>query len=190
MTGSGFRHALRLWFLGVIPRSLAPLALMLAIVAPGAARADDKRAPDLGECQELQVPQGNKLSYHAFGVGVQIYEWTGSSWTFVAPEAVLYASAKDNSFVGVHFRGPTWRSISGSEVIGVAIEHCTPDPDSIPWLLLAAAFTEGPGIFQDVTYIQRLNTVGGIAPAVPGDFLGQVASVPYSADYFFYRAGH
>ena len=37
------------------------------------------------------------------------------------------------------------------------------------------------------TYIQRLNTHGGVAPAgscTPGD----TASVPYTADYYFYRA--
>ena len=61
MTGSEFRRTLRLWFLGVMPWSLVPLALVLALVAPGAARADDKRTPDLGECQQLKVQQGNKV---------------------------------------------------------------------------------------------------------------------------------
>jgi hypothetical protein len=55
-------------------------------------------------------------------------------------------------------------------------------------LLLGAASAEGHGIFQDVTYIQRLNTVGGKAPDEPGDCPGQMALVPYTADYFFYRA--
>jgi hypothetical protein len=63
------------------------------------------------------------------------------------------------------------------------------DPDAIPWLLLAAvpASTEGPGIFADTTYIQRVNTSGGKAPSVTGNFVGQVARVPYTADYYFYR---
>ena len=38
-----------------------------------------------------------------------------------------------------------------------------------------------------VSFIQRLNTVGGKAPARPGAFPGQVARVPYTADYYFYR---
>jgi hypothetical protein len=160
---------------------------VLAFVAPGAARADDNRAPDLGECQNLQVPPGNKVAFHAFGVGVQIYQWNGSSWTFVAPEAVLYANAGDDGVVGIHFGGPTWQSNSGSRVVGTVIDHCTPDPTAIPWLLLGVASTEGPGIFQDVTFIQRLYTVGGNAPDVPGEFPGQIARVPYTADYFFYR---
>jgi len=50
-----------------------------------------------------------------------------------------------------------------------------------------AVTTEGPGIFADTTFIQRVNTVGGKAPSADGAFVGQVARVPYTADYFFYR---
>jgi hypothetical protein len=138
----------------------------------------------------LQVPPGNHVAFHAFGEGVQIYRWNGTSWIFVAPEAVLFADAGNDDVVGIHFGGPTWESISGSTVVGTVIESCTPDPDSIPWLLLGAAFSEGPGVFDGVSYVQRLNTVGGKAPSEPGAFPGQVARVPYTADYFFYRADH
>jgi hypothetical protein len=169
------------------PAALAAL-LALALVAPAvAAPADGGREPDLGECQQLRVESGNQVAFHAFGVGVQIYRWSGSSWVFVAPEAVLYADAGYDGVVGIHFGGPTWQSNSGSKVVGAVIDHCTPDPTAISWLLLGAASTEGPGIFQDVTFIQRLYTVGGKAPDVPGDFPGQIARVPYTADYFFYR---
>jgi hypothetical protein len=54
--------------------------------------------------------------------------------------------------------------------------------------LLGAVSSEGPGIVHRVTYIQRVNTVGGLAPADPGDVPGEVARVPYTAEYFFYRA--
>jgi hypothetical protein len=53
--------------------------------------------------------------------------------------------------------------------------------------LLGAVENDGPGIFHGVTYIQRVNTVGGLAPGQAGDFVGQEARVPYSADYYFYR---
>jgi hypothetical protein len=130
------------------------------------------------------------VSFHAFGVGVQIYRWDGTTWNFVAPEAVLFADASRHGVVGIHFGGPTWESLSGSEVVGTVIDHCTPDPDAIPWLLLSAASIQGPGVFDHVTFLQRLNTVGGIAPTEPGAFAGQVARVPYTADYFFYKADH
>ena len=158
--------------------------LLLALAAPAAAApVDDIPPPDLGECQELAVQAGNRLVLHAFGVGVQIYRWNGTSWVFVAPQAILYADAESDAIVAIHFGGPTWEGIDGSEVVGAVIESCTPDPTAIPWLLLEAVFTQGPGVFDRVSYIQRLNTVGGKAPAVPGDFPGQVASVPYTADY-------
>jgi len=73
-------------------------------------------------------------------------------------------------------------------VVGRVLERATPDPDAIPWLLLEAVSSEGPGIFDGVTYIQRVDTVGGKAPADPGDFVGEMARVPYTAEYYFYRA--
>ena len=170
--------------------TLATSAMLLLAVAAlsRAARADDPRTPDLvGDCQRLRVGPGNQVAFHAFGVGVQIYRWSGTSWVFVAPDAVLYANAGDDGVVGIHFGGPTWQSNSGSKVVGTVIDHCTPDPSAIPWVLLSAASTEGPGIFDQVTYIQRVNTVGGNAPDVSGEFTGQMVRVPYSADYYFYR---
>ena len=191
MSQSKTRHAFRSRPLNVAPAALAALLLALALAAPAdAAPGDGGRLPDLGDCTQLRVGTGNALAFHAFGVGVQIYRWNGASWDFVAPEATLYADAGDDGVVGIHFGGPTWESNGGSRVVGTVIDHCTPDPDSIPWLLLAAVpeLTGGPGVFGRVTFIQRLYTVGGKAPDVPGDFPGQVARVPYTADYFFYHA--
>jgi hypothetical protein len=166
---------------------LAALALfLLAFVAPaGADPGDDNRAPDLSDYPDLQAPEGNKVAFHAYAEGVQIYRWNGASWVFVGPEAWLFD--QDGDVVGIHYAGPTWESASGSKVVGAVIARATPDPGSIPWLLLGAVSSEGPGIFHRVTYIQRVNTVGGKAPAEPGDFPGEVARVPYTADYYFYR---
>jgi hypothetical protein len=72
-------------------------------------------------------------------------------------------------------------------VVGTVVKRCTPNPAAIPWLLLDAVSTEGPGIFHRVTHIQRVNTVGGNAPANPGSVTGEEARVPYTAEYFFYR---
>ncbi len=169
-------------------KSPAALVLLLLVAPAGAAPGDDLWFPDLGDCPELQVPAGHKLAFHVFAAGVQIYRWNGTSWIFVAPEAVLFAGAGGHRVVGIHYAGPTWESASGSKVVASVRASCTPDPDAIPWLLLKAVSTEGPGIFDHVTYLQRLNTVGGRAPTAPGDFPGQVARVPYTADYAFYQA--
>jgi hypothetical protein len=39
-----------------------------------------------------------------------------------------------------------------------------------------------------VTYIHRVATTGGLAPSMPGASIGAVAEIPYTAEYYFYRA--
>lgn len=145
------------------------------------------RAVDLGECDELRVPEGSKLVFHTYAEGVQIYQWDGGSWAFRGPSAKLYADAGGKGEVGIHYGGPTWESNSGSLVEAALNTPCERGPADIPWLLLDARRTEGPGIFHRVAFIQRVNTVGGRAPAGAGA-PGEVRNVPYTAEYYFYRA--
>ena len=171
--------------------SLVTFALCLAALAPCAGRilAQDNREPDLStNCASLEAGETNKVAMRVFAVGVQIYRWNGTAWAFVAPVAVLYANEDHDGEVGIHYAGPTWESQSGSKVVGLRIAGCTPNPTAIPWLRLKAIFNNGPGILERVTFIQRVNTVGGIAPASPGTSIGQEAQVPYTAEYVFYRA--
>ena len=147
----------------------------------------ERRAPDLGVCQNLSVGDDHQVALRVFAQGAQIYRWNGTSWTFVAPDAVLTADAGGTGVVGTHYAGPTWESNSGSKVVAAVADRCTPDPRSIPWLLLTAVSSSGPGVFDGVTYIQRINTSGGNAPSVPGDVVNQEAHVPYTTEYVFYR---
>jgi FtsP/CotA-like multicopper oxidase with cupredoxin domain len=168
----------------------APVAPVGASARPIAAVADvsdGNRLPDLPPgCEKLPAPAGSTLVLRAFGVGVQIYRWDGATWRFVNPSATLYADAKGRGKVADHFGGPTWKSNSGGSVVGTVADRCTPDAASIPWLSLTAV-ADGPGVFQNVTFIQRLNTVGGNAPSEQGSVVGQPAEVPYTADYLFYQ---
>ncbi len=171
----------------------ATLAFLLLgpgfLVPTSAENGNDKRGPDLGHCDDLQVEAGHKLTFYAYAEGVQVYGWNGTSWVFQGPEAVLYASDKAKR-VGTHFAGPTWETNSGSYVVGTVLERCTPNADAIPWLLLGAVESGGRGKLDGVTFIQRVNTVGGLAPSEPGEFPGDVARVPYTADYYFYSPRH
>ena len=168
------------------------LLLAVAVVAPAqAARAgDDNRAPDLPPtvCESLQVPAGNKVAFHVYALGVQVYRWNGASWDFVAPAANLFADDNYRGQVGTHYAGPTWESNSGSRVVARRLAGCSPDSNAIPWLLLQTVSTDGPGIFNSVTYVQRVNTTGGLAPTAPGSTIGAEARVPYTTEYYFYRA--
>lgn len=154
---------------------------------------NDNRAPDLpGNLSVLAAPAGNKVSFHAYAEGVQIYTATVSPtdatklvWTFKEPAAVLYDA--DGNVVGIHYVGPTWETESGSLVVGARVNGVAPDPTAIPWLLLRAVTADGPGVLARTTYIQRVATEGGLAPSTPPAQLGDEARVPYTAEYFFYR---
>ena len=172
----------------------ALIALLIVIgLAPAsisAAPDGDQKAPELPSplCDRLKVEAGNKVHSHVYATGTQIYRWYGLSWVFVEPAATLYANTDYDGKVGIHYRGPTWESNSGSKVVATRLQGCSPEPTAIPWLLLQTVSTDGPGPFGSVTYIQRLNTVGGLAPTAPGSSIGAPAEVPYAAEYFFFRA--
>jgi hypothetical protein len=124
-------------------------------------------------------------------VGVQVYMCTaaggGYAWTFVAPQANLLND--DGKLVGTHFIGPTWQGNDASSVVGSRLAGATVDPAAIPWLLLKGTSTNEEGRFSDVTSIQRLSTVGGLAPVTgcDADHVGAISQSPYSAEYVFYR---
>ena len=161
-------------------------ALLAACAAPGPAVPAD-----------LKVPPAQSVSLEARATGVQIYECKPSKdaparyeWSFSAPEAELFDAAGRK--IGRHYAGPTWESNDGSKVVGqVKSQHDAPAPDAIPWLLLTAKSTSGDGVLGRAVSIQRVDTVGGKAPAggCSAAQAGQQARVPYRASYYFYAAG-
>jgi hypothetical protein len=166
-------------------KSVAALLLCTATTISAQAGADN-RAPEVP--WEIVVPEGNKVHFHGNATGFQVYTWNGTSWGAAVPDAVLFDD--DGNVVATHFAGPTWKSNSGSEVVGALPPAAKiVDTDAIPWLRLESVplRTHGPGIFANTTYIQRVNTVGGKAPSLAGTTIGQVAEIPYTAEYYFYR---
>ncbi len=145
------------------------------------------------------------MIHHFHAAGTQDYTCTATAgagdagttyaWVFTAPEAVL--SDNCGNHVGTHFAGsggaatPRWQyTADGSFVQGVKVE-ASPVAGAIPELLLAATETT-PGTFADVTYVQRLATVGGAAPDAAACTSGNVDVVRksgYSAEYYFYAGG-
>jgi hypothetical protein len=160
---------------------------LLASVGLTALAGNDNRAPEVPN--EIFVDSStNKVQLHGFGVGFQIYTWDGSTWAGPVPDATLFDS--EGNIVADHFEGPSWQSPSGSLVVGAVTGKITVDLTAIPWVRLVPVLKVGAGVFADVTFIQRVNTVGGKAPATNGTVIGQIAAVPYTADYFFYRASN
>jgi hypothetical protein len=146
----------------------------------------------------LAVPVGAKVAAHFHARGDQVYVCgagpaggaAGYAWTLKRPDATL--TGDDGRPVGTHGAGPTWTSTDGSAVVGKKLAQSdAPDATAVPWLLLGAVSTTGAGVFSDVTFIQRVATSGGNAPAsgCGADNVDAETHVPYTADYYFYRGG-
>jgi hypothetical protein len=144
----------------------------------------------------LAVPPGNVLFLVGHARGYQIYtcqaEGSGFAWVLQAPWAGLFDDA--GKAVALHYGGPSWTAPDGSTVVAARVASApAPSGNAIPWLLLRATSTSGRpgGSFSSVTYIQRINTTGGLAPVGGCDAstVGALVAVHYTADYYFYRAG-
>ena len=142
--------------------------------------------------QSIEVPAGERLVLKAEGRGYQVYRCDkhgdGAQWTFLAPEAKLFAGSAD---VGTHSAGPMWRDRDGSAVWGEVLARApSPNPESVPVLLLKAVKAAGSGVLSGVNYIQRLETRGGNAPEEGCDagHLGAESRVAYTATYVFWTA--
>ena len=161
----------------------------------------------------IAVPTGATLKLHDHAIGAQVYTCTASaaggaggaagtggaggsgattySWVLKQPDALLY----DSSFaqVGTHGAGPNWTSTVDASVVIAARTGTTPSTvtGAIPWLLLQTSSTTGTGVFSDITFVQRLNTAGGPAPASGCDATTATTEtrISYSADYYFFTGG-
>ncbi|MGW2637425.1 DUF3455 domain-containing protein [Streptomyces sp. NPDC001348] len=133
----------------------------------------------------LKVPAGNKLTAVFSARGVQTYTCTDGAWKFLEPGAVL--SDRAHRPVALHSRGPVWVSTVDGSAVNASSVASSPKDGTIPELLLKATATRGTGVFGDVTYVQRLNTTGGVAPTDACTGTEQVG-VRYTATYAFYKA--
>lgn len=145
---------------------------------------------------ELEPPAGTTLMMRYRAEGAQIYTCkalangtSGYAWALKAPDARL--SDEQCKQVGTHFAGPSWKFTGdGSTVVGMKLAETPPlEAGAIPWLLIRTTSTGGPGVMSNVSYIQRVDTLGGLAPTLGCDAAsaGKEVSVPYTALYYFYN---
>jgi len=141
----------------------------------------------------LRPPANESLVRTLWADGVQVYECRKAAdasfpdWILVAPEARL-ADANGQA-MGRHSAGPTWEAADGSRIVGVVKAKVdAPGGRAIPWLLLETHSTGKPGLFARVTSIQRVATVGGLAPTTGCGTatIGRQERVPYQAQYAQY----
>lgn len=191
----------------VCAMALAVVSL-LSLLQP--ARADDLAPPTVPA--NLHVPAGNKLFLIGHAIGTQNYICLpadgGVKFTLFTPQATLFKGDKQ---ITTHYFGPNpaeggviraaWQhSKESSTVWGRVMDgHSSADPayvapGAIPWLLVTVVGAQGGDKGSDklekTTYIQRLNTAGGVAPTTGCTTtvdIGNRAYAPYTADYYFYK---
>ena len=159
----------------------------------------------------IQVPAGNKAFLEGHAVGTQAYiclpSASGYAWTLFGPQATLF-NDHDKQVI-THFLSPnpleggtpraTWQhsgdtSNVWARAVATSSDSAFVAPGAIPWLLLQVVGAQdgptGGHKLTATTFIQRLNTSGGVAPSTgcsQSTDVGARAFVPYAADYFFYH---
>jgi hypothetical protein len=191
---------------------IAVLAMAFVVARPQPARADNNiTVPPVPNGLEVKAEEG-KVFLVGHAIGTQNYiclpAGTGFAYSLFTPQATLFDD--NNEKIISHFFAPnpgenrtiraTWEYKDTSTVFAATVLNgASTDPDfveegAIAWLKLEVKnHLDGPtgGVkLSRTTFIQRLNTHGGLAPATGCASLTDVgtrAFVPYRADYFFYR---
>lgn len=145
----------------------------------------------------VKVPAGHRVAMETVGAGDITYECRAKAntpgaheWVFVGPDARLMDRAGKQ--VGKYYGPPaTWENADGSKVTATQVAVAPNGSGNIPHQLVKANPATGMGVMQGVSYIQRVATQGGVAPAAAcgATNMGQKQVVKYQADYIFYRAG-
>ncbi len=175
--------------------SLAPIALLTACAgmsSPAMMKSYDQSAlPDA-----VKVPAGHRVAVETVGVGEITYECRAKAnaadafeWTFVGPKADL--NSRGGAKIGTYYGPPaTWASGDGSAITGAQLATAPGGSGNIPMQLVKANPATGAGAMNGVTYVQRVATRGGVAPAsaCDGSAVGRKQIVKYQADYIFWKA--
>lgn len=144
----------------------------------------------------VHVPAGNKVVLETVGVGDITYECKVKKdttdqyeWVFAGPDAVL--NDRGGKAIGKYYGPPaTWESKDGSKVTATQVAVSPAGTGNIPLQLVKANPATGKGAMTDITYIQRVATKGGVAPASSCGVgnVGAKEIVKYQADYIFWKA--
>jgi hypothetical protein len=181
----------------------------LAIAAPIAAMAAGINPPAVPS--NLEVPPGSKAFAIGHAVGTQNYvclpDGAGAKWVLFGPQATVFDEGGDQ--IMTHYLSPnpaegtaaraTWQHSSTTSAVWALKEEESDDPqfvslDAVKWLRLRVVGSQEGTSSRDrlpkTTYIQRVNTAAGVAPAAECAAVGDVGKtklVPYTADYVFYQ---
>jgi len=159
--------------------------LILWLMSQGAAYAE------VSIPEPIKAPAGYSPVLTVHAKGDQIYQCSVNkgeyAWETQAPDAKLFDA--QGKIVGNHTAGPLWEYKEGSRVVGRVVKKIDMAPGSaIAWLLVEVVSHKGDGLFSNVSFINRINTHGGLPPSSGCDanHLGAEKRIAYTADYVFY----
>lgn len=145
--------------------------------------------------QAVMVPAGHQVVLETRATGILNYECKPTAtgpygWVLVSPQAnLLDRTGKDV----VAYSGPpaTWKHIDGSSIVGTQVAVASNGEFTLPLQLARAEPSMGTGALQNISFIQRINTKGGVEKAKPCAAVntGEKLTLPYQADYIFWRQG-
>jgi len=158
--------------------------------APPAPALEAPTRPSLGLFTQIRAPSEVEPVLELAAAGVQIFrceaDKDGFHWVFRLPEAEL-RDARDQ-VVAHHGANYSFEHVDGSRLIGTIVGYdSAPSGDALRWLLLRTQ-SYGQGELGKVTYVQRVETTGGMPPSqCSADQVNQILRVPFSAKFIFYR---
>jgi hypothetical protein len=196
------------------------LVVALTISLPRRAHADEVTPPSVPAALQVPAGNEAFLVGHAVGTQnyvclpcpnpltpAAMCPASGFAFALFTPQATLFNDA-DKEII-THFFSPnpfesgtirvTWQDSRDTSTIWAKVNASSSDPafvapGAIPWLLLQVVGAQngptGGDRLTATTFVQRLNTAGGVAPSTcnSSSDVGGEAFVPYTADYFFYKA--
>lgn len=177
-------------------RSLNIVLATASLAACAGMGASSMAYSQAGLPDPVKVPAGHRVAMETVGAGDITYECRAKAsmpgqfeWVFVGPDAKLTDRA--GQAVGRYWGPPaTWENTDGSKVTATQVAVAPAGEGNIPLQLVKANPAMGGGAMQGVTYIQRVATRGGVAPAAAcgAAGVGTKQVVRYQADYIFYKA--
>jgi Protein of unknown function (DUF3455) len=199
----------------------AALAMAFAVALPGQAHAENILVPPVPGNIAVRAGNEPFLVGHGIGTQnyVCLPSVSGVAFSLFTPEATLLTG--EGKQITTHYFSPnpseqnvnpavfaagairaTWQHSRDGSTVWAQVKdgNASTDPafvapNAVAWLLLTVVGAEdgftGGDALTGTTFIQRLNTSGGVAPSTgctSSADVGHLAFVPYTADYFFYRA--
>ncbi len=182
-------------------RALTGLVMVTGIVAMMSGCSSAKPPPKMFDqtmlTDAIRVPDGHEVVLETTAVGVLNYECRTNvptagmvGWTLASPKADLLDRTGKTV---ASYSGPpaTWTHMDGSSVVGSQLAVAPViGATNLPMQLSKGTTGAGAGLLQNVSYIQRIKTKGGLdfsKPCTQAE-IGDKMTLPYQADYIFWKA--